>query len=163
MLLTVGAAALALSGCSAIGGLFPAEAERDESGQITAGNENTDIFSIRVGDCTNDVDTEEIASVPTVPCSEPHDNEAYFAYDIKAEKFPGNDAVLAEAGDRCVSEFDKFVGISYQESVLDVWPLIPTEVTWAEGDREVICFIYEPNADYTATVQATSSFAGTAR
>jgi hypothetical protein len=163
LFLTVGGAALALSGCSAIGGLFPSEAERDESGQITAGNENTDIFSIQIGDCTNDVDAEEIASVPTVPCSEPHDNEAYYAYDIDAEKFPGNEAVLAEAGDTCVSEFEGFAGISYEDSILDVWPLIPTEETWAQGDREVICFIYAMNEDFTAPVQTTGTLAGAAR
>jgi hypothetical protein len=163
LFLTVGGAALALSGCSLVGGLFPAEAERDESGQITAGHENTDIFSIRVGDCTNDVDSDEIATVPTVPCSEPHDNEAYFAYDIEAKEFPGEQAVLAEAGDTCVSEFEDFVGISYEESMLDIWPLIPTDVTWAEGDREVVCFIYAMNDDFTAPVQSTGTLAGAAR
>lgn len=163
LFLTVGGAALALSGCSLVGGLFPSEAERDESGQITAGNENTDVFSIRVGDCTNDVDAEQIAAVPTVPCSEPHDNEAFFAYEVEAEEYPGEEAVLAEAGDRCVSEFDSFVGIPYEESVLDVWPLIPTEATWAEGDREVICFIYALNEDFTAPAQSTGTLAGAER
>lgn len=163
LLLTVGGAALALTGCSLVGGLFPSEAERDENGQITEANENTDIFSIRVGDCTNDVATEEVAAVPTVPCSEPHDNEAYFAYDIEADRFPGDDTVLAEAGDTCVSEFEGFVGLSYEESTLDVWPLVPTEATWADGDREVICFIYALSDDFTTPVQTTGSLADAAR
>jgi hypothetical protein len=40
---------------------------------------------------------------------------------------------------------------------------VPTEATWAEGDREVICFIYAMNEDFTEPVQTTGTLAGAAR
>ncbi|WP_167046328.1 MULTISPECIES: septum formation family protein [unclassified Salinibacterium] len=153
--------ALTLSGCSLVGGLFPGDAVRDSDGQITERNDNTDVFSIRVGDCTNDVEAEEIAAIPTVPCSEPHDNEAYFAYEIEAEEFPGDEALLAEAGDACVAEFEDFAGIAYDESMLGVGPLVPSESTWAEGDREVVCFIFALDEDFAPT-QSTGTLKGAA-
>ena len=39
--------------------------------------------------------------------------------------FPGREATVASAGERCVAEFEGFVGLSYQESNLDLAPITP--------------------------------------
>ena len=66
-------------------------ADRDESGAIV-GEGSIDAFSMRVGDCFNDIDSfDEVSSVPGVPCSEPHDNETYAVFDVSIEEYPGDD------------------------------------------------------------------------
>jgi hypothetical protein len=69
--------ALTLSGCSAISDLFPEEAARDADTQEISEAGEADVFSLAIGDCFNDQEAEEISSVPALPCTEPHDYEAY--------------------------------------------------------------------------------------
>lgn len=138
----LGVAALGLAGC----GLLPsADPVRDDEGAIVEAEANADVFSITVGDCTNDGDLEatEVSSVEAVPCDEPHDNEVYAAFDIEGDEFPGADEVETVANERCLDEFEPFVGASYDESRFAYWPMTPTESSWGQGDREVLCLVYD--------------------
>ena len=131
---------------------------RDESGEITSGGD-TDVFSIAIGDCFNDEgDAEDqVNSLPTVPCSEPHDNEIYAEYTFPDGDFPGDETVTTKATDECIAQFEAFVGISYEESALDVFPITPTEGSWNDqDDRLVSCGIWDPSQ------QVTGSLAGAA-
>jgi hypothetical protein len=141
----VGMLAFGLSGCS----LIAQTPERDETGQITESNNSTDVFDLVVGDCTNDEETvsEEIETVPTVPCSEPHDNEAYLSVDLPDGEFPGDEYIATESDTICYDAFTDFVGVSYEESRLDYFPMTPTEGSWGGGDREVMCFVFDANAE----------------
>jgi len=147
----------ALSGCSAAS--LPntsGEPVRDaESGEITESNEAVDVFSIRVGDCLNTselADTTELESVPVVPCAEPHEDEVYHAFDTAESEFPGLDALAAEADETCIAEFADFVGISWEASGLEYYPMYPSEGSWAGGDREIICVLYDPAGPVTGTL-----------
>ncbi len=101
-----------LTGCSLLNQLVPGSAPvRDaETGQITEGNTNAEVFSIRVGDCLNTDDTMsgEISSVPVVPCDQPHADEVFLAYDLEDAEFPGTDEVANAAYERCAMEFEAF-------------------------------------------------------
>jgi hypothetical protein len=58
----------------------------------------------------------------------------------------------------CVAEFEAYVGLSYVESELNVFPITPTEGSWATGDREIVCALY--NLDLS---KLTGSMEGAAR
>jgi hypothetical protein len=134
--------ALTLSGCSAISDLFPEEAARDTDTQEISEAGEADVFSLAIGDCFNDQEAEEISSVPALPCTEPHDYEAYHSFDLTdAETFPGDEAVTTAAQDGCVAEFEPFIGKSFEESTLDLTFIGPTEGSWTEGDREILCVV----------------------
>ena len=119
---------------------------RDESGAILEGGDLS-VFSIREGDCFDDgdLDADEVFEVAAVPCSEPHDNEVYAVFDIAAEgdSFPGADSLMARADEACYQLFEDFVGIAYEDSALAFFPITPTEEGWDDGDREVICAVYD--------------------
>jgi hypothetical protein len=141
--LTVGA--LTLSGCSAISDLFPEEAARDTDTQEISEAGEADVFTLAVGDCFDAQEAEEISSVPALPCTEPHDYEAYHSFDIpEAEVFPGEEAIDTAALDGCVTAFDPFIGMGFEESTLDVTYIGPTEGSWDEGDREIMCVVMGP-------------------
>jgi hypothetical protein len=58
----------------------------------------------------------------------------------------------------CVAEFEAYVGLSYPESALEVFPITPTQGSWDNGDREIICALY--NLDLS---KLTGSMQGAAR
>jgi hypothetical protein len=97
-----------------------------------------------VGDCFNEAteDVGEVEDVGAVPCAEPHDFEVFFAFDMTESDYPGQDEAFNIGQERCIEEFEGFVGIPYDESVLDIFVLAPTQESWDRGDREILCSVY---------------------
>jgi hypothetical protein len=102
------------------------------------------VFEMSVGQCFDDQEAEEISSVPTVDCAEPHDNEVFALIDYTAtDVYPGQDAMTDLGTELCIDEFESYVGLSYPESDLAVFPITPTESSWNDqNDREIICALY---------------------
>ncbi len=151
--LTIGVASVALAGCSLIGNITANDPTTDPADGV-----ETDAFAIAVGDCLNDGNVEgEVSTVPTIACSEPHDSEAYASIIMNDGLYPGEDAIFAEADAGCLAEFNTFVGLSYEESVLNFSYYFPTVGSWESGDREILCLIYEDG------VKSVGSLAGAAR
>ena len=121
-------------------------ADRDASGEIV-GAGTIDVFDLKVGDCFDESGSygDEISTLPAVPCSEPHDFEAYAAFDVSLSAYPGDEAMWELASEECYNRFAPFVGRDYESSVLDFSTLHPTAESWAQNDREVICAIYDMN------------------
>ena len=121
------------------------DVDRDERGLIVESGD-VSVFSLRVGDCFDDegFDREEVSSLAAVPCGEPHDNEVYALFDIASAdaSYPGTEELFALADQACLQRFADFVGVAYEDSELDAFPLTPTSGGWANGDREVICAVY---------------------
>lgn len=152
--LTIGTATLALAGCSLIGNITNTPTEPTDP---TVGTD-TDAFAIAVGDCLNDGNLEgEVTTVPTIDCAQPHDSEAYASIIVDDGDYPGEEAILAEADAACLDEFNTFVGVNYDESVLNFSYYYPTAGSWDNGDREILCLIYEDGT------KVTGSLAGAAR
>lgn len=121
------AAVLLVSGCGLLGG----------------GN----VFELAVGDCfgdTDDADGGRISDVPIVACSEPHDREVFHTFTVADGEFPGEDALMAQAEDLCIPVFEEYVGAAYGSgSRLGILPITPTQGSWDNGDREVVCALYD--------------------
>ena len=139
----------ALIGLGVVAYKVSTDVDRDASGAIVDSG-NVDAFSIQLGDCFDDIDQSassesgEVASVPGVPCSEPHDNEVFAVFDVSNAEFPGEEAMSEIAFDACETRFEDFVGKDYQSSSLDITMLYPTAQSWhAQNDREVICAVFD--------------------
>jgi hypothetical protein len=118
-------------------------ADRDSDGAIVGGG-NIDAFHMQVGDCFDDVSSydEEITNLPGIPCAEPHDNEAFAVFDLTMVNYPGDD-MSGVAFDACLTRFEPFVGKDYDSSTLDIMTLYPTNESWQQDDREVVCALYD--------------------
>jgi len=156
------ALSLTLTGCSGLDSIT--DFLSDDSGVVEGEGEAQDVFTIVVGDCINDAAADgEISSVPTVDCSEPHDSEAYLAFEMEGDVlFPGEDAVEAAAEEGCSDAFEAFVGVPYEESYVDFGYYYPSEGTWLTGDREIVCLAYETDEDGN-DIQTTGSLKGSKR
>ncbi len=132
---------------------FTNDAERDESGNIVSEGQ-IDAFALQVGDCFDDSQSildsgsseVEVQDVAGMPCSEPHDNEVYAVFDVSFDAFPGDESMFDLSTAECVKRFKSFVGRSYEESIIDVFAIYPTQESWSQlNDREVICAVYHVN------------------
>jgi hypothetical protein len=149
----------ALSACSLqqLADLVPHTETRDDDGSITAGG-TTDVFTLREGDCIEDqslVDSlssetgdgvaQEVTAVHTVPCSDPHDFEAYRDVTLTGgSDYPGSDPIDAQGDDACGKAFDSFIGFDYADSIYEYTYYQPTAESWMTGDRTVTCLIGDP-------------------
>jgi Septum formation len=144
-----------LTGCGAIldGITSGGDAPRDEpGGEITASAE-ADAFEILKGDCIDllaldgygdspEGDEFEVESVPVVPCAEPHTGEVYAELVMEGNEFPGAEAMAKKFDEWCYAEFEKFVGLSYDESVYGYTGFYPTQETWDQlDDRTLQCIV----------------------
>ncbi len=129
--------------------------DRDDSGSIVGGGA-VDAFSVRVGDCFNDTDTfsDEVSSVPGVPCTDPHDNETFAVFDVAFDSYPDEEVMAQHAYDSCQQQFEPFVGKDYESSTLEISTMYPTQQSWEQSDREVVCAIYDMNANKLVGITA---------
>lgn len=133
-----------LAGCSLLGSTLAEQAPAD------------DVFSIVVGDCLNDaaVEGDVVSTVPIVACTESHDSEVYASHDLDGVEFPGDAALDAALAEFCQGEaFEDFVGIPWLESELETSGFYPTESSWANGDRELLCVIRDSAGPSTGSLE----------
>jgi hypothetical protein len=144
----------ALGGCS----LFGPAATRDADDEITSGGD-VNAFELRVGDCLITAQLEDqVGSVPAVPCTQPHDAEVFYLFDVAGEDF--DEDVISEAGyAECERVVAEYVGPNWEDvssEGLEVYFMYPTTTTWDRGDREIVCL-----AATTSTLnELTSSLKG---
>ena len=140
-------AALALAGCGSAGSTI---------GSMVSGND--DPFSIEIGDCINEAllsgGGEETDSIPVVPCDEAHDSEVYAAFDVDYDAFPGVEQLQEDGSEYCLSEFEGFIGVPYDESAIYFSSYYPTEGSWDSlGDREILCVAYLDGEQSTGSLE----------
>ncbi|MCP3987555.1 MAG: hypothetical protein GY724_00650 [Actinomycetia bacterium] len=106
-----------------------------ESGTLRA-------FDLLLGDCFNDPGSGEVEVVLVVPCVEPHDFEVYHVFMLDDGPYPGPAVIEDEWIEGCLAEFEPFVGVSFDVSVLDMSAIFPTRQSWDElDDRVVLCSV----------------------
>ena len=124
------------------------DVDRDNSGAIVGGG-NVGAFSVRVGDCFNNVSSQDdqVASVPGVPCAEAHDNEAFAIFDVSIESYPDESAMYELSYVSCMEHFETFVGRDYESSSLEITTMYPSPESWEQDDREIVCAVFDMNAN----------------
>ena len=63
-----------------------------------------------------------------------------------AQAYPGNDAIVEEAYDRCARELTAYEGKSQPDRAAFTYQsVVPDSDSWAGGDRSLTCVAYKPN------------------
>jgi len=113
---------------------------------------------LEVGDCFEDQEAVGISGIPPVPCGEPHDNETFHLFDVPSaagDPYPGDDAIAEVVGRECLAPFEGFVGVAFEQSALEIFPISPSREVWETGVREVICAVYNPAGQVTGTLRGS--------
>jgi predicted Ser/Thr protein kinase len=93
--------------------------------------------ALSVGTC---IDRTEPGAT-TVPCSQPHAAEVYGIVAAPYQRFPGATALDDFAKGACQGLFDDYLGIAYEQTMLDFKPLPPVDPDWNAGVRTVACLL----------------------
>lgn len=129
------------------------ESEDEGSDDETADGESADVFDVGLGECIQEFDAEEeISDLTVIPCEQEHDQEVFAVFEVADGDFPGEDAFKTQVEEDCVAEFATFVGVDFYDSELDIQWLEPTEDSWGQGDRELVCTILDPAGPTTGTL-----------
>jgi len=113
-----------------------------------------------VGDCLDvAVDAPRVTSLVAFDCALEHDIEV-FAVGFSTVEDYHVDHVAEEAQLLCRREFESYVGITYQESVLDIYMLYPDSLAWTNGDREIICAAFTPDPQTGEVLRTVGSVKG---
>lgn len=118
--------------------------QRGTDDQITAAG-NVDAFALHLGDCLISSQLEDTFNeVPGVPCSQAHDSEVVYIFDMPDGAFSDDD-IKAAASDTCPDQVASYVGPNYATVTaggLDWDYFSPSQDSWTQGDREVDCVVY---------------------
>ncbi len=115
-----------------------------------------DWLKIKPGDCVKESSELGDGYYETLlPCTEPHAEEVYAAFELSGDEYVGDDEVERLATEGCIERFDEFVGQAYADSPLDFYYFAPYEESWKGGDRLVQCRIIDPAGDVTGSLRGT--------
>jgi len=111
------------------------------------------VFDLAVGDCFDEPTADElVVRVPEADCAEPHDHEVFHLESLPDGEAPADEEIAEAARQACLEPFAAFVGLPWIASSLDYRWLAPTAESWADGDREVVCFVSDPAGPVTGTL-----------
>ncbi|PKQ27137.1 MAG: hypothetical protein CVT64_01430 [Actinobacteria bacterium HGW-Actinobacteria-4] len=112
---------------------------------LTACGEELVIPSAAVGDCLQSSDLESsVAQFSVVECDTSHDAEVFALVDLAHSGEFDATTIIDESNAACLARFESYVGIDYNESVLLIRPVHPTQITWDAGDRQTVCVVTSP-------------------
>ena len=101
------------------------------------------IAGVEVGDCVR-VPEQGFSRLREQDCDEPHEGEMFLRGEIEGagqRDYPG-EAIQRDVRDRCLEEFDTYVGMPYATSALEFVFIYPTENNWDDDDGTYACIAY---------------------
>ena len=94
-----------------------------------------------------------VTRVPIVDCSGPHDAEAYASFTMTGDSYPGKAEIEKYGDEQCADAFADFVGLPFTKSALNYTYYYPGEDSWQQGDRLILCEIYDQTGPVTGSLK----------
>ncbi|WZH37977.1 MAG: septum formation family protein [Microbacterium enclense] len=116
------------------------------------GGAPSQVLSLQVGECLDDVSTGIITTDNLVDCDSPHTYEVFGDVAVPDGAFPGESAIDTTAQRSCDEAFASYVGVPYDESTLDYSYVGPSSDTWDLGDRQIACLLTDPAGETTGSL-----------
>jgi len=114
--------------------------------------------NLKPGMCVEDA-ADAATKIPVVDCRAPHQLEVTARTKASGpSRWPGDDKMLELVERPCRTAFERYVGVDYDQSDLELDFWTPDEEGWSNGARTLVCFVYDPLSEST-----TEAFAETAR
>ena len=112
----------------------------------SCGEDDESVFNAEVGECVESITdlAGSVSELPETACDEDHEGEVFFLVEHEGDDddFPGASEVEEEAREICEGdEFEDYTGVAFEDTLIGVAIITPTEESWSEGDRESICVL----------------------
>lgn len=117
---------------------------------------------LTIGECfnyitTTDANDDQVNLPSPFDCSKSHSDEVFSIFEYpNASGFPGYEQIGTIQQTRCETDFQTYVGTSWENSSYTISYDSPDEQTWAAGDHQISCVLEDANGG-----QLTGSARGT--
>ncbi len=114
------------------------------------------VEDLAVGDCLLMPAEGTFFSVESTDCAADHQLEVFALVTVPGDEdapYPGDELLWVSTFEECLLHFERYVGVGYEQSVLDIDPFLPTPEGWADDDRGATCTL----ARYSASGQAQTT------
>jgi len=136
---------LGVAAIAAVGFGIMSAAQRDDTGDITHTG-SLQWYDLTEGDCFDfPSDEVEIFTVTAIPCPDPHVYEVLWVGDVTDGGYPTDDAFIGFGEDTCIPAFETYVGRDYDTSVWYLDAIWPTKDAWGQGERTMVCYLFNEN------------------
>lgn len=161
-------ATLTLSACSALpgdaSGTEASDASDSSNTQSTSPSTQPAAASdgpyaagyLHIGDCLAQAPQDSTA-LESVDCTQEHAAEVIHVFDLTGTARPSDDDIDNTSDEACAQAFRAYVGRPFENSALDVTWRVPSDETWADGDRRVECIAFtRDESQLTTTMKDTN-------
>jgi hypothetical protein len=98
------------------------------------------INELVAGDCLVEVPDATSGRAEAVDCEQPHRAEVYATHDVDDGPFPSAGQLSRAAGRGCAARYAVYAGEPIDPTTdLAFAEVVPSEASWADGDRLVVC------------------------
>ena len=106
---------------------------------------STNVFALRPGQCFQNPPASQsvlgVTYVTVVPCSKPHNAQAFVQFTVKGTSWPGTEALKRKADSGCHARINGNVQASKIKLSMTLHYLYPLQASWASGHRTITCLI----------------------
>jgi hypothetical protein len=121
------------------------------SSSARPGSLSTNVFALHPGQCFQNPPASQtelgVTYVTVVPCTKPHNAQAFVQFTVGGTKWPGTDAIKRQADSGCHARIKGNVQTSKIKTSMSLRYLYPLESSWASGHRTITCLIVNSTAD----------------
>jgi hypothetical protein len=110
------------------------------------------VDDLRVGQCFDDPlivgDFESVSEITLVGCESPHDGEVFAVSalaDAPGAPWQGEDDTTTRSDGLCAAQYQSYVGVDPSRSRWTYGLYSPTEESWQNDDRLVVCLLQDPD------------------
>jgi Domain of unknown function (DUF4190)/Septum formation len=115
------------------------------SSSASHGPLSTNVFALRPGQCFQNPPASQtvlgVTYVTVVPCTKPHNAQAFVQFTAKGTSWPGTAALKRQADSGCHARIKGNVQASKIKQSMTLHYLYPLEASWASGHRTITCLI----------------------
>ncbi|HET7277548.1 MAG TPA: septum formation family protein [Dermatophilaceae bacterium] len=95
--------------------------------------------------------------VTVVDCRAEHQEEVTSRTSLAGgTRWPGDDAVDAASEVKCRAAFERYVGIAYDRSRLELDSVTTDATGWADGDHTLVCLVLDPANEHLTRMLRTA-------
>ena len=117
---------------------------------------STNVFALRPGQCFQNPPASQtvlgVTYVTVVPCTKPHNAQAFVQFSVGGTRWPGTDAIKRQADSGCHARIKGNVQTSKIKASMTLHYLYPLQASWASGHRTITCLIVNSKPNLTTSL-----------
>jgi len=120
---------------------------------------STNVFALKPGQCFQNPPASQtvlgVTYVTVVPCSTPHNAQAFVQFTATGKSYPGVDALKRQADTGCHARIKKSVQTSKIKNSMTLHYLYPLESSWTSGHKTITCLIVNSKPNLKTSLMRT--------